>query len=112
MVARKTHRIPACRHVEIGGQLQDAREQLLHLTVELSRAYPQTSKQVRAAQRAQEAVDELRNVLDGVSSNELPEEGWTTTIYYGANREGREVDMARVLKLHRADNPPCCSHRV
>lgn len=108
MVVRRSRALPACRHVEIGEQLLDIREWLLHLDIELANTYGKTSRQSHAADRAQRAVDELRNILDSVSSNELPEEGWTTTIYYGADRRQREMDMDRVLKVHRADSPSCC----
>lgn len=109
MSSRKPHNLPACRHVEIGTQLQEARDRLVRLMVELSHAYPKTSKQVQAAARAQKAIDQLRCVLDDVSAGELPREAWSASIYYGANVDVRRVEVERVLAIHRADNPPCCA---
>jgi hypothetical protein len=101
--------MPACVHVEIGANLQNTRDYLMHLVTELSHAYPQTSRQVRAAEQALRAVDSLRSVMDNVSAAELPVEGWSTTIYYGANDELRQVEVERVMETHWADNPPCCA---
>ncbi|WP_319462506.1 hypothetical protein [Micromonospora sp. RTP1Z1] len=109
MASRNPRKLPACRHVEVGAQLQEARDRLVHLVVELSNAYPKSSGQVRAAERALRAVDELRSVLDDVSAGELPGEAWSTSIYYGGNVDVWRQEAERVLAMHQADNPPCCT---
>ncbi|MEV5819377.1 hypothetical protein AB0L22_09390 [Micromonospora haikouensis] len=108
MTARYARRLPACAHVEIGTNLQNTREYLIHLASELSHVYPKTSPQVRAANQALRAVDQLRNALDNASADELPGDGWAPTIYYGANDDVRQVDLARVMEVHWAGNPSCC----
>ncbi|MEH1058326.1 hypothetical protein V6U89_24335 [Micromonospora sp. CPCC 206171] len=48
-------------------------------------------------------------MLDDVSAGELPGEAWSATIYYGANVDLWWQEVERVLAMHQADNPPCCT---
>lgn len=114
MTTRYANQMPACVHVEIGANLQATRDYLIHLVVELGRAYPKSSAPVRAADKALQAVDQLRNVMDNVSAGELPGDRWAPTIYYGANEDVRQVEIQRVMEAHWADNPdcPCIAERA
>lgn len=111
MANRKPNRLPACRHVQIGAQLRETRTLLSGLLVELSRAYPLDSRAVRAVERAQKAVNDLRSVLDGASAGELPGDAWSSSIYYGSDDDVDRAAVERVLAVHRADSPPCCAAR-
>jgi hypothetical protein len=110
-VIRPNH-LPACAHVEIGGNLQGIHDYLVHLTVELSNTYPRSSPQARLADQAMRNVDQLRTVMDSAASGELPEEGWSPSIYYGANEEMRQAEMGRVMAVHWAENPDCPCTRL
>jgi hypothetical protein len=48
--------------------VQRSREDLLGAAVLLANAYPKSSKAIRLAAEAQDAVDRLRNELDAVSA--------------------------------------------
>ncbi len=102
-----TRRLPACVHVEIGANLQTSRDYLVHLAVDLANTYGKASREARAADKALRAVDELRHTLDDASAGELPGNAWSAAIYYGANAEVRQPDIARVLQVHQADSPNC-----
>lgn len=101
--------LPICQHITTGSELQQIREQLLDTLVTLGHAYPKTARQVRQAKKALDAVDELRNILDSVSSDEHSEAGWSPTVYYGANRERRAEDLTPILDRHKTGRPACCT---
>lgn len=82
------------QHVELGEQLQVARETLINAATMLSNAYPKKHRVCGQARRAQNAVDLLRSLLDDLSANELPSQLWSPTIYYGANRVTRAEWLA------------------
>jgi hypothetical protein len=101
--------LPICQHIFLGLQLLHTREQLLDTAVKLGNAYPKAAGQVRQARKAQDAVDELRNRLDSVSSDENPAGDWSPAIYYGADREVWEREVLPIWRRHQADNPGCCA---
>ncbi|KAB1912367.1 hypothetical protein F8280_33350 [Micromonospora noduli] len=107
MTPRYARELPACAHVEIGANLQAAHEFLVHLAVDLANTYGKSTRQAREANKALQAVDQLRNVLDGVSAGEMPGDRWSTSIYYGANEDVRQGEIQRVMEEHWANNPNC-----
>ncbi|MEV1013858.1 MULTISPECIES: hypothetical protein [unclassified Micromonospora] len=107
MSTRYAHHLPACVHVEIGGNLLQTRDYLMHLASELSDAYPKSFPPVKAVDEALRAVNRLRLAMDNVSSAELPGDRWAPTIYRGADEDMRQADMQRVMEAHWADNPDC-----
>lgn len=106
MTARKPG-LPACQHITVGRQLADIHNQLAALSATLGGAYPATSKQARAANRAAEAVSQLRSALDDASANELADDAWSTRIYYpgAADHPYGRTELARVHNRHRTAQP-------
>lgn len=82
------------QHVDLGAQLQAARDTLVHALTLIGNAYPHTSKATRLAEKASKAVDALRCELDDVSARELPGDRWSPLIYYGARDVARQEWLA------------------
>ena len=103
-------RLPICQHIALGAHLQETREQLMDALGMIHDAYPKTSPTARKAESALRAVDELRNALDNASASEHPaDDDWSTSIYYGADRETWERETGSILRRHQRGNPPCCA---
>jgi hypothetical protein len=68
-------------HRALGNQLSIARNDLLHMIVDLSNTYGSTAKSSRAADRAVKAIDQLRSDLDNQLAVDHPS-GFDTHIYY------------------------------
>jgi hypothetical protein len=82
-------------HAELGLLVGDLEETLRKIQDKIWLAYPTNSREYRMPARIEALVDELKNLLDAASSNELPEEQWSTRLYYGS-REDREVAIAKI----------------
>jgi hypothetical protein len=105
--------LPICQHIALGTQLQQVRAQLMDALTAVQAGYPKTSKAVRQAQKALRELDGLRSELDSVSAGENPGDGdWSTTAYYGADREAWERETLPVLRRHQASNPACCTGKA
>jgi hypothetical protein len=65
--------LPIERHRRIGSELKPMRDALVKLVVEIGAAYPVTSKQTKAAEKAWIAIDDLRCCLDDAAFREHPE---------------------------------------
>lgn len=83
------------QHIELGAQLTRMAHELAVASVLLANSYPRTAKHVKAANVALDKLSTLRCALDGVSANEIPGDGWSPVIYYGANDEIRNEFLAR-----------------
>jgi len=70
------------QHESAGQFLFDARNRLLTLYCDLSRAYPKSSQAVRTAKRALGALDGLRTELDNRVCSENRDLDNATRIYY------------------------------
>jgi hypothetical protein len=74
------------RHVEIGMRLYEIQEELTHLTVELSNAYPVSAKFPRAIRSTGEALSRARSEGENQLSSEHPDQ-WRADVYYpGSHR--------------------------
>jgi hypothetical protein len=73
------------QHKALGAELKATRLRLQTIAIELSKHYPNDSRVVRRAFGAQDAVDQLRCVLDDVVCQENPTASDADTIgcYYG-----------------------------
>jgi hypothetical protein len=60
------------KHTALGQELCEMRNRLLSVSIELSNAYGVTSKVSKRADRAYNAVDELRSILDDVVRRDCP----------------------------------------
>lgn len=69
------------RHRRIGSELKTMRDALVKLAVEIGNAYPLTSRQTKAAEKAWIAIDELRTRLDDAAFREHPGVA-TPGVYY------------------------------
>jgi hypothetical protein len=65
--------LPIERHRRIGTELKTMRDSLVKLAVEIGNAYPVTSRQTKAAEKAWIAIDDLRARLDDAAFREHPE---------------------------------------
>jgi 2-methylcitrate dehydratase PrpD len=74
------------KHKDTGQKLKELRETLLALSVEIANSYPRTYKTCRYANKAVNAVNELRCELDSQLFRDCPDEvagdGWQG-VYYG-----------------------------
>ena len=70
------------QHVSAGHFLFDARDKLLALHCELSKAYGKTSRPATLAKRAMVACDNLRNDLDNKVCAENPDRDSAAKVYY------------------------------
>lgn len=107
MTTRYARQMPACAHVEIGGNLHDTHNYLVHLVVDLSNTYGKTSPQAMAADQALSALDRLRQVMEDASSAELPGDRWAPSIYRPTDEDMRQIEVQRVMEAHWVDNPDC-----
>jgi hypothetical protein len=78
-------RLTMSEHAEVGADLKRIQNRLQKLTVFLQRRYPNNSRVVRQSERANNAVDQLRCVMDDTV---FAEHGDRTThelsqVYYG-----------------------------
>lgn len=74
------------KHQNTGSKLKKIRQELLTLSVEIGNSYPNASKVCRRANKAVEAIDELRSELDSQLFKDCPTEtsgdDWKG-VYYG-----------------------------
>lgn len=102
--------LPICQHITLGLDLLKTREQIMTSLIALSGGYAKSSKAVLEAGKALKAVDVLRSELDNTSCREHDAAGnWSPTIYYGANPDVWEREVAPILRRHREGNPECCA---
>ena len=102
--------LPICQHIALGAQLQDIRDQFMAATADISRVYPKSSTAVRQVEAVLRQLDDLRNELDRVSSNEsVHDDDWAPQVYYGQDREHRRPIVDAILERHRAEQPECCA---
>ena len=80
------------KHQEVGKELKVIRNHLLRLSVEICNAYPKQEKVSRQSEKAYEAIDGLRNVLDNCFLEEYPDEDYRG-VYYGK----MEIDFRHLL---------------
>lgn len=68
----KKPRFTTKQHRETGKQLQLMQNNLSTLSVEISKAYPVSSKALLMAERAEDAIRNVRNLLDNLACQENP----------------------------------------
>ena len=76
----------------MGKELKVIRDHLVTLTVEICNAYPKQAAVSRRAEKASDAIEELRNLLDGCFCEEYPDKDYRG-IYYGLTK----IDFRRML---------------
>jgi hypothetical protein len=75
-------------HQKIGETLKTFRnERLIHYAVLIQTATPKNSPQSKAVRKALSAIDELRNVMDGLAHEDYGDA--PTGIYYGAGERAK-----------------------
>lgn len=106
---RRKPDLPICEHIALGAELTQMQERVVKISVQLSNAYPVSSRAVDLARRVDRALNALRCELDSVSARENPgDDNWAPNIYYGANHASWERAVPPILTRHQAGDPACC----
>jgi len=69
-------------HNILGENLQKMRDYLLSITVEISKAYPVTGKELAKANKALTVIDSFRSTMDDTICKEHQKEENITKVYY------------------------------
>ena len=85
-------------HLATGVRIARLRHELIALSSEIGIAYGTSSKVTKAAYKALDGAEQLRNLLDDELSRETTQDEWTkehlARVYYGADERMKAEDNA------------------
>lgn len=76
-------------HLAMGAEILDLLDRIGALSHRVGRAYPYASAAYRGLIRAADGLDRTRCDLDSRSTQDMPDDLWSTKIYYGHDRAER-----------------------